>query len=465
VAPSNSSSCFDRSCDDPIEASWPPGCPAAVGSLDGSNDEGAPACHGPLATPASGPTSPWIVRHADSRNFTKDEGTLDHDGSVSCPRAIFGVFSRSSSSILSLARRQRQSLSAWLPRVCRRNSVHGAILFGMMGATVLLRPARKRNHANCSRIVGLLFAGGVSPPLGVPGKMWRGSFRWSGNEELEARRGADPGFDIKRRRGRLPGVPPVRPWAQGRPVQIVVADPLDCRLTMFFRPFAGGGREESIRSFLFFGLSLCSVCHDGHRGDLHCPPCPAENTAGIAYIGLWPVIPLTSPLGMVLSRARLELRPIVKPRLLAFNERGLEAARRRPLPAGRQVRLRNRLERSRDGPEKPLPASWLQTWFCERKLSLLFLLEITQNSGRRLNLSLAGISLPVGAGGNSFRSRCGHAVLVLRANHPRTTTGTGIWIAGGLLGPFGVRGPASAHDRTTVIWSVKGLFGVGPCRG
>jgi predicted tellurium resistance membrane protein TerC len=58
-----------------------------------------------------------------------------------------------------------------------------AILFGMMGATVLL-VLLAGITTQLLKIVGLLFAGGVLL-LWVSWKMWR-ELRWSGHEELEA---------------------------------------------------------------------------------------------------------------------------------------------------------------------------------------------------------------------------------------------------------------------------------------
>src|SRR5258708_30579208 len=59
-----------------------------------------------------------------------------------------------------------------------------AILFGMMGATVLL-VLLAGITTQLLKIVGLLFAGGVLL-LWVSWKMWR-ELRWSGHEKIEAR--------------------------------------------------------------------------------------------------------------------------------------------------------------------------------------------------------------------------------------------------------------------------------------
>src|SRR5712692_7727077 len=93
-----------------------------------------------------------------------------------------------------------------------------AILFGMMGATVLL-VLLAGVTTQLLKIVGLLFAGGVLL-LWVSWKMWR-ELRWSGNEELEAVE-ALTGFDINAD-GTIVGRAPRKTLAQAA-VQIVVAD-------------------------------------------------------------------------------------------------------------------------------------------------------------------------------------------------------------------------------------------------
>ncbi len=167
-----------------------------------------------------------------------------------------------------------------------------AILFGMMGATVLLAGITTQ----LLKVVGLLFAGGVLL-LWVSWKMWR-ELRWSGNEELEAVE-ALTGFDINAD-GTIVGRAPRKTLAQAA-VQIVVADlsmSLDNVLAV-----AGAAREHPL--VLVFGLSL-SIVAMGIAASFIARV--LQKHRWIAYIGL--AVILYVALGMV-YRGTLELRPIV----------------------------------------------------------------------------------------------------------------------------------------------------------
>jgi YjbE family integral membrane protein len=170
-----------------------------------------------------------------------------------------------------------------------------AILFGMMGATVLL-VLLAGVTTQLLKIVGLLFAGGVLL-LWVSWKMWR-ELRWSGSEELEAVE-ALTGFDINAD-GTIAGRAPRKTLAQAA-VQIVVADlsmSLDNVLAV-----AGAAREHPF--VLVFGLSL-SIVTMGVAASFIASL--LQKHRWIAYIGL--AVILYVALGMV-YRGALELRPIV----------------------------------------------------------------------------------------------------------------------------------------------------------
>ena len=170
-----------------------------------------------------------------------------------------------------------------------------AILFGMMGATVLL-VLLAGITTQLLKIVGLLFAGGVLL-LWVCWKMWR-ELRWSDTEGLEAVE-ALTGFDINAD-GTIAGRVPRKSLAQAA-MQIVVADlsmSLDNVLAV-----AGAAREHPL--VLVFGLSL-SIVTMGIAASFIATL--LQKHRWIAYIGL--AVILYVALGMV-YRGALELRPIV----------------------------------------------------------------------------------------------------------------------------------------------------------
>jgi predicted tellurium resistance membrane protein TerC len=113
-------------------------------------------------------------------NFTKDEEALDMTD-LFAPEAVSAFFQVI---IIDLSLAGDNAIvvgmaAAGLPPQQRAR----AILFGMMGATVLL-VLLAGITTQLLKIVGLLFAGGVLL-LWVSWKMWR-ELRWSGHEELEA---------------------------------------------------------------------------------------------------------------------------------------------------------------------------------------------------------------------------------------------------------------------------------------
>ena len=170
-----------------------------------------------------------------------------------------------------------------------------AILFGMMGATVLL-VLFAGITTQLLKVVGLVFAGGVLL-LWVSWKMWR-ELRWSGTEELEAVE-ALTGFDINAD-GTIAGRALRKTLAQAA-VQIVVADlsmSLDNVLAV-----AGAAREHPL--VLVFGLSL-SIVTMGIAASFIARL--LQKHRWTAYIGL--AVILYVALEMV-YRGALELRPIV----------------------------------------------------------------------------------------------------------------------------------------------------------
>jgi YjbE family integral membrane protein len=170
-----------------------------------------------------------------------------------------------------------------------------AILFGMMGATVLL-VLLAGITTQLLKVVGLLFAGGVLL-LWVSWKMWR-ELRWSANEELEAVE-ALSGFDVNAD-GTIAGRAPRKTLAQAA-VQIVVADlsmSLDNVLAV-----AGAAREHPF--VLVFGLSL-SVVTMGIAASFIARL--LQKYRWIAYVGL--AVILYVAMGMI-YRGALELHPIV----------------------------------------------------------------------------------------------------------------------------------------------------------
>ena len=170
-----------------------------------------------------------------------------------------------------------------------------AILFGMMGATVLL-VLLAGITTQLLKIVGLLFAGGVLL-LWVCWKMWR-ELRWSDTEGLEAVE-ALTGFDINAD-GTIAGRVPRKSLAQAA-MQIVVADlsmSLDNVLAV-----AGAAREHPL--VLVFGLSL-SIVTMGIAASFIATL--LQKHRWIAYIGLEVILYVA--LGMI-YRGALELRPIV----------------------------------------------------------------------------------------------------------------------------------------------------------
>ncbi len=170
-----------------------------------------------------------------------------------------------------------------------------AILFGMMGATVLL-VLLAGITTQLLKVVGLLFAGGVLL-LWVCWKMSR-ELRWSETEELEAVE-ALTGFDINAD-GTIAGRARRKTLAQAA-AQIVIADlsmSLDNVLAV-----AGAAREHPL--VLVFGLSL-SIVTMGVAATFIARL--LQKYRWIAYIGLAVVLYLA--LGMV-YRGALELRPIV----------------------------------------------------------------------------------------------------------------------------------------------------------
>jgi YjbE family integral membrane protein len=170
-----------------------------------------------------------------------------------------------------------------------------AILFGMMGATVLLVIfAGITTHL--LNIVGLLFAGGVLL-LWVCWKMWR-ELRWPVKEEEEAVE-ALTGYDINAD-GTISGCAPRKTLAQAAG-QIIIADlsmSLDNVLAV-----AGAAREEPL--VLVFGLTL-SIVTMGIAATFICGL--LYKYRWIAYIGL--AVILYVALGMVYRGAQ-ELLPIV----------------------------------------------------------------------------------------------------------------------------------------------------------
>jgi YjbE family integral membrane protein len=170
-----------------------------------------------------------------------------------------------------------------------------AILFGMMGATVLL-VLLAGITTQLLKVVGLLFAGGVLL-LWVSWKMWR-ELQWSANEELEAVE-ALSGFDVNAD-GTIAGRVPRKTLAQAA-VQIVVADlsmSLDNVLAV-----AGAAREHPF--VLIFGLSL-SVVTMGVAASFIARL--LQKYRWIAYVGL--AVILYVAFGMI-YRGALELHPIV----------------------------------------------------------------------------------------------------------------------------------------------------------
>jgi YjbE family integral membrane protein len=170
-----------------------------------------------------------------------------------------------------------------------------AILFGMMGATVLL-VLLAGITTQLLKVVGLLFAGGVLL-LWVSWKMWR-ELQWSTNEELEAVE-ALSGFDVNAD-GTIAGRVPRKTLAQAA-VQIVVADlsmSLDNVLAV-----AGAAREHPF--VLIFGLSL-SVVTMGIAASFIARL--LQKYRWIAYVGL--AVILYVAFGMI-YRGALELHPIV----------------------------------------------------------------------------------------------------------------------------------------------------------
>ncbi len=170
-----------------------------------------------------------------------------------------------------------------------------AILFGMMGATVLL-VLLAGITTQLLKLVGLLFAGGVLL-LWVAWKMWR-ELRWQVNEELEAVE-ALSACDINAD-GTIAGRARHKTLAQAA-VQIVVADlsmSLDNVLAV-----AGAAREHPL--VLVFGLSLSVVTMGIAAGFI---ARLLQKHRWLAYVGL--AVILYVALGMI-YRGALELGPIV----------------------------------------------------------------------------------------------------------------------------------------------------------
>jgi YjbE family integral membrane protein len=170
-----------------------------------------------------------------------------------------------------------------------------AILFGMMGATVLL-VLFAGITTQLLKLVGLLFAGGVLL-LWVCWKMWR-ELRSSVKEEQEAVEGLT-GYNINPD-GTIAGSAPRKTLGQAAG-QIIIADlsmSLDNVLAV-----AGAAREHPI--VLVFGLSL-SVVLMGVAASFIARL--LQKHRWMAYIGL--AVILYVAVGMI-HRGALELRPIV----------------------------------------------------------------------------------------------------------------------------------------------------------
>ncbi len=170
-----------------------------------------------------------------------------------------------------------------------------AIVFGMMGATLLL-VLLAGVTTQLLKVVGLLFAGGVLL-LWVAWKMWR-ELRWPDDKELDAV-DALTGFDVNAD-GTIAGRTPRKTLAQAA-LQIVVADlsmSLDNVLAV-----AGAAREHPL--VLVFGLSL-SIVTMGIAASFIARL--LQKHRWIAYIGL--AVILYVALGMV-YRGAVELRPVV----------------------------------------------------------------------------------------------------------------------------------------------------------
>ncbi len=169
-----------------------------------------------------------------------------------------------------------------------------AILFGMMGATVLL-VLLAGITTQLLKLVGLMFAGGVLL-LWVCWKMWR-ELRAQGEEveAVEALSDYDMNAD-----GTIAGRAPRKTLAQAA-LQIVVADlsmSLDNVLAV-----AGAAREHPL--VLVFGLSL-SIVTMGIAASFIARLLATHRW--IAYVGL--AVILYVALGMV-YRGALELQPVV----------------------------------------------------------------------------------------------------------------------------------------------------------
>jgi YjbE family integral membrane protein len=169
-----------------------------------------------------------------------------------------------------------------------------AILFGMMGATVLLVLLASIT-TQLLKLVGLMFAGGVLL-LWVCWKMWR-ELRAHGEEveAVEALSDYDMNAD-----GTIAGRAPRKTLAQAA-LQIVVADlsmSLDNVLAV-----AGAAREHPL--VLVFGLSL-SIVTMGIAASFIARLLATHRW--IAYVGL--AVILYVALGMV-YRGALELQPVV----------------------------------------------------------------------------------------------------------------------------------------------------------
>jgi YjbE family integral membrane protein len=170
-----------------------------------------------------------------------------------------------------------------------------AILFGMMGATVLL-VLFAGITTQLLRLVGLMFAGGVLL-LWVCWKMWR-ELRWSVREEEEAVE-ALTGYDINAD-GTIAGCAPRKTMGQAA-AQIIIADlsmSLDNVLAV-----AGAAREHPF--VLVFGLTL-SILLMGVAATFIASL--LQKQRWIAYVGL--AVILYVALGMV-YRGPLELHPVV----------------------------------------------------------------------------------------------------------------------------------------------------------
>jgi YjbE family integral membrane protein len=170
-----------------------------------------------------------------------------------------------------------------------------AILFGMMGATVLL-VLFAGVTTQLLRLVGLMFAGGVLL-LWVCWKMWR-ELRWPVSEEEEAVE-ALTGYDINAD-GTIAGCAPRKTLGQAA-AQIIIADlsmSLDNILAV-----AGAAREHPF--VLVFGLTL-SILLMGVAATYIARL--LQKYRWIAYVGL--AVILYVALGMV-YRGALELHPVV----------------------------------------------------------------------------------------------------------------------------------------------------------